>query len=89
MCNRAPSHIPGNCPPPPDLGDLKISEEEKEKFISEIRKDDAVLRFLLAPTPARAQEELTKLDPFCPRHGRRSRPVEIPGLRCDCPPESP
>jgi hypothetical protein len=23
-------------------------------------------------------------DPFCPRHGRRSRPVEIRGLRCDC-----
>lgn len=29
-------------------------------------------------------------DPFCPRHGRRSRPREIKGpgrdLRCDCPP---
>lgn len=23
-------------------------------------------------------------DLFCPRHGRRSRPIEIPGLRCDC-----
>src|SRR5258708_15573938 len=23
-------------------------------------------------------------DPFCPRHGRASRPSEIPGLRCDC-----
>jgi NTP pyrophosphatase (non-canonical NTP hydrolase) len=23
-------------------------------------------------------------DPFCPRHGRASRPVEVPGLRCDC-----
>lgn len=23
-------------------------------------------------------------DPFCPRHGRRSRPAEVPGLRCDC-----
>jgi hypothetical protein len=23
-------------------------------------------------------------DPFCPRHGRRSRPAETPGLRCDC-----
>lgn len=23
-------------------------------------------------------------DPFCPRHGRRSRPIEIPGLPCDC-----
>jgi NTP pyrophosphatase (non-canonical NTP hydrolase) len=23
-------------------------------------------------------------DPFCPRHGRKSRPIEIPGLRCDC-----
>ena len=24
-------------------------------------------------------------DPFCPRHGRASRPAETPGLRCDCP----
>jgi hypothetical protein len=23
-------------------------------------------------------------DPFCPRHGRKSRPVTIDGLRCDC-----
>lgn len=23
-------------------------------------------------------------DPFCPRHGRASRRVEVPGLRCDC-----
>jgi hypothetical protein len=23
-------------------------------------------------------------DPFCPRHGRASRPIEVPGLRCDC-----
>ena len=23
-------------------------------------------------------------DTFCPRHGRASRPVEVPGLRCDC-----
>lgn len=23
-------------------------------------------------------------DPFCPRHGRESRRIEIPGLRCDC-----
>ena len=23
-------------------------------------------------------------DHFCPRHGRRSRPIEVPGLRCDC-----
>lgn len=23
-------------------------------------------------------------DFFCPRHGRRSRPIEVPGLRCDC-----
>lgn len=23
-------------------------------------------------------------DPFCPCHGRTSRPIEIPGLRCDC-----
>ena len=23
-------------------------------------------------------------DRFCPRHGRASRPVEVPGLRCDC-----
>lgn len=26
-------------------------------------------------------------DPFCPRHGKKSRPVEILGLRCDCPEE--
>lgn len=25
-------------------------------------------------------------DPFCPKHGRRSRPITIEGLRCDCPP---
>lgn len=24
-------------------------------------------------------------DRFCPRHGRASRPAEVPGLRCDCP----
>ena len=24
-------------------------------------------------------------DRFCPRHGRASRPIEVPGLRCDCP----
>lgn len=23
-------------------------------------------------------------DPFCPRHGKTSRPIEVPGLRCDC-----
>lgn len=23
-------------------------------------------------------------DPFCPCHGRASRPIEVPGLRCDC-----
>lgn len=23
-------------------------------------------------------------DPFCPRHGRASRPTLTPGLRCDC-----
>lgn len=23
-------------------------------------------------------------DPFCPRHGRKSRPTLSPGLRCDC-----
>ena len=23
-------------------------------------------------------------NPFCPRHGRKSRPAEVPGLRCDC-----
>lgn len=25
-------------------------------------------------------------DPFCPRHGRESRPTDTPGLRCDCKP---
>ncbi len=24
-------------------------------------------------------------DRFCPRHGRASRPIELPGLPCDCP----
>jgi hypothetical protein len=24
------------------------------------------------------------VDSFCPRHGKASRPVETPGLRCDC-----
>lgn len=24
------------------------------------------------------------IDLFCPRHGRTSRPIEVPGLRCDC-----
>ena len=23
-------------------------------------------------------------DPFCPRHGRASRPIEVEGLICDC-----
>lgn len=23
-------------------------------------------------------------DPFCPRHGRESRPALVEGLRCDC-----
>lgn len=23
-------------------------------------------------------------DRFCPRHGRASRPIEVPGLPCDC-----
>ncbi len=23
-------------------------------------------------------------DLFCPRHGRQSRPIEVPGLACDC-----
>jgi hypothetical protein len=40
---------------------------------------------------ARAIEEMTahhKTHPdpddlFCPRHGKASRPIEIPGLRCD------
>lgn len=29
------------------------------------------------------------MDPFCPRHGRASRPIEIPGLRCDCWTQTP
>lgn len=28
------------------------------------------------------------LDPFCPMHGRKSRPIEVPGLRCDCEKET-
>lgn len=27
---------------------------------------------------------MSDADPFCPRHGRRSRPIEVPGLHCDC-----
>lgn len=23
-------------------------------------------------------------DPFCPKHGRASRPITVEGLRCDC-----
>lgn len=30
------------------------------------------------------EEEIMSADPFCPRHERRSRPIEIPGLRCTC-----
>ncbi len=30
-------------------------------------------------------QELLDVSHFCPRHGRASRPIEIVGLRCDCP----
>jgi len=30
------------------------------------------------------EQRQLRADPFCPRHGRQSRPIEIPGLRCDC-----
>jgi hypothetical protein len=74
MCNRAPPHIPGHCPPavtPPDLGCRGLVAGGAETL-------DAIREVLFPP--------MAEIDPFCSRHGRRSRPVEIPGLRCDCPP---
>lgn len=55
------------------------------KLAEEALPDDSAehynaLRDIVEILSAPQQDE----DPFCPRHGRASRPVEIPGLRCTC-----
>lgn len=100
MCDRLPLHIPGNCPPPTDdevdramLGFLLAPTPERA--IEDMRNVERM--FCLEPASAialdvalaigdpSAERLLAMIDPFCPRHGRASRPAEIPGLRCDCP----
>lgn len=91
MCNRLPPHIPGHCPPPEGEMTLATIREAVERFRSNNQNwslDPAstiALGEALELGDPGAERLLALIDPFCPRHGRASRPIEVPGLRCDCP----